>query len=327
MQPSSCTEWRPGRLVLTATVLSLVLSGCLGQGDGVDSDGTGASLPTGSTARGRLEGHVTDDELVPISGANVTIEGTGLAATTDGEGAFTVDGVPPGNQTVEAVKEGYEPARHFVDVRPGSTAQAEVRLTILPSYAPHNRTLVFDGHYDCAHEIPIWTGDCMILYQAATNQSDPYTTEKFQFRFDVNARWQSFVMELAWQGAANNQLDGMRFYLEHVTNTTTEHSVKVGRADGPQNPLRFVVQRDEAHPRADPDPKTGKAATFPVNGSLAQVRVFPHGKFYNESCSVGNATIGRCMLGVGVGVGIKFTVYATVFYNERAPTGFSAIHK
>ncbi len=45
-------------------------------------------------------------------------------------------------------------------------------LILLPSYAPHNPTHIFIGYYDCTHEIPIWTGDRMILYNAFTGQND-----------------------------------------------------------------------------------------------------------------------------------------------------------
>ncbi|MGH9896407.1 MAG: hypothetical protein ACREA0_31310, partial [bacterium] len=200
----------------------------------------------------------------------------------------------------------------------------DVALSLLPSLEPYNRTVSFEGHYDCAHEVPIWTGDCMLLYEAITNESDPYTDENFVFHFPINARWDSVVMELRWQGGANNQLDGMRLYLERPTKNETDHSIKVGRADGNENPLRFVVHRGIDHPRADIDPETNKPATFPFNGSQAQIRAFPHGKFYNELCQAGNSTLGSCFLGVGVGVDLQFTIHATVFYNGRAPEGFTA---
>lgn len=148
----------------------------------------------------------------------------------------------------------------------------------------------------------------MILYNAFTGQNDTYTDEKFLFRFGVQPRWDSFVMELVWEYGPNNQLDGMRFYLEHVTNTSTDHSVKVGRADGAENPLRFVVHRGEAGPRADVNETTKQPETFPHNGTNAQVRVFPKGKLYNEMCTVSTTATGDCYLGWGVGVDIRFTV-------------------
>lgn len=330
MKPLESAYWKKGRVGMAiAAVMMVTLAGCLGDGTGAEEPAAPDedSLPPTDAGLGvgTVEGVVLDEEALPVAAADVIVDGHGISTKTDDAGAFRFEEVPAGEQDVRVLKEGYEPVRLPVDVPAGGTVGVEVRLVILPVYAAHNQTRIFEGHYDCAHEVPIWTGDCMILYESIMNESDPYTSETMRFLFEVEPRWETFVMELVWEGSANNQLEGMRFYLEHVTDMATDHSVKVGRADGAENPLRFTVQRDEPHPRADIDEETGEPATFPLNGSTAQVRVFPHGRLYDESCMVGQIVFNACTLGVGVGVDMKFTVYATVFYNEPAPDGFTAV--
>jgi hypothetical protein len=308
-----------------AAVLMMALAGCLGHHTtaslpAANPDGTETAFDTAT-----IVGRVVDEEIVPVANASVAADGTGISAVTDIAGAFALPDLPVGNHTLVVQRDGYAELRQSVLVGAGETVTVDLRLTLLPSFAAHNLTHIFTGHFDCGHEIPIWTGDCMILYSAMTGQNDTQTSEDYLFRFPVEPRWDSFVMELSWEYAANNQLDGMRFYLEHVTNESTDHSVKVGRADGKQNPLAFVVHRGEPHPRADVNATTGKPATFPVEGARAQVRVFPKGHLYDQMCMASTTATGDCYLGVGAGVDIRFTVYATVFYNGRAPEGFSAI--
>lgn len=57
---------------------------------------------------GTITGTVTDTDGLGISGATVSVEGTELSATTDGDGGYSLAGVPTGNQTVTASKERYQ---------------------------------------------------------------------------------------------------------------------------------------------------------------------------------------------------------------------------
>lgn len=328
MNATKRNHWKEGQAPLALLAIAVMIAaGCLTGTPTIGTDeGDDPSAPAfNRPGVGHIEGRVLDEEALPVAGADVLVDGRGLSDVTSAAGHFRIADVPAGEQLIRVFKDGYEPGQATVVVPADGTARAEIVLVVLPSFEPHRATHIFEGHYDCAHEVPIWTGDCMLLYESVMNESDPYTSETYRFQFDVEPRWQTFVMELVWEGSANNQLEGMRFYLEHVTDVATDHSVKVGRADGDDNPLRFTVNRSEPHPRADTDPDTGEPATFPANGSAAQVRVFPHGRFYDESCTIGQIVFDACTLGVGAGVDIKFTVYATVFYNEPAPTGFTAV--
>lgn len=308
----------------TAAVLLLfvvpILAGCLGNGAPEET----IAPPTPEPEFGEIVGVAVDDEVRPVANATVFLVEESRNATTGADGTFRFDQVATGTKMVRAVAEGHGTAEARVEVAADAVAEAQLTLPVLPEYVARNLTSFFEGHYDCANEIPIWTGDCLILYENVTGQPDPYTTETFTFYMPIDPRWDSIVLELTYETSANNQLDGMRVYLEHVTDEQTGHSVKVGRADGNENPLRLVVNRGEPHPQADVDPATGEPATFDYGGDLAQIRVFPKGHLWEYTSQVCNSE-GRCFLGVGAGLDIKFTVYATVFYNERAPDGFTAV--
>lgn len=310
------------RLIVAALVAG-VLGGCLAP-SGPSADDATESVEPRLEGNAVLEGWVLSEDELPLPGANVTIPDLGVAASSDEAGWFELANLAPGSWTVFAELAGFEADEQVVELAQDARTRVDLRLLPLPSTGSFNRTLIFQGHYDCAHEIPIWTGDCMILYEAATNQSDPYTNETYHFRLPVEAGWESVLLELVWQGGANNQLEGMRLYLENGNGTDVGHSYKVGRADGDENPLRVLVNRTEPHPRADVYPGTQTKAFIPDEGEVAQIRVFPRGRLADEMSQFCDGD-GRCFLGWGAGIGIDFTVYATVFYHARAPAGFTAL--
>lgn len=82
----------------------------------------------GST--GTLSGSVLGaDTGRGVAGATVTITGTFLTATTDLEGAYRINGVPPGARDVTVVKEGFQPFNvTSVGVAAGEVARVDVAL-------------------------------------------------------------------------------------------------------------------------------------------------------------------------------------------------------
>lgn len=81
-------------------------------------------------AVGGLRGRVSDaDFQAAISGAIVSIEGTGLRVLTDEEGLFSVGGLPAGTYTVTVGREGYANGRVGpLAVRSGAFTEAEIDL-------------------------------------------------------------------------------------------------------------------------------------------------------------------------------------------------------
>ena len=69
---------------------------------------------------GRVRGHVTGATGRPISGAHVTVWGTGIEMVTHEDGAFTLGNLPGGTHTLEARAVGFAPARQPMDIVAGS---------------------------------------------------------------------------------------------------------------------------------------------------------------------------------------------------------------
>ncbi|MGH7752301.1 MAG: TonB-dependent receptor domain-containing protein, partial [Gemmatimonadales bacterium] len=86
-----------------------------------------ASGLTAQETTGRLDGTVTDPTGGLLGGAEVSVAGTALRATTDLNGRFTIRFVPPGVRTVEIRAPGYEQLSHEVRVWAGEVVRVEVQ--------------------------------------------------------------------------------------------------------------------------------------------------------------------------------------------------------
>lgn len=83
---------------------------------------------------GTLMGHVTSNGQ-PVYQASVSIEGTDLSMSTDGNGMFYFATAPIGTYTVRASCFGYSNAQHSVTINTNQMATQDLSLT---SYAIHN---------------------------------------------------------------------------------------------------------------------------------------------------------------------------------------------
>lgn len=88
---------------------------------------------------GSIRGKVFDETNAPLPGAAVTIDGTTIGATTDGNGSYTITGVKTGNVTVIAKFLGYVALRKAVTV--GNTA-IEVNFSLKPDNQNLNEVVV-----------------------------------------------------------------------------------------------------------------------------------------------------------------------------------------
>ncbi|HJU72298.1 MAG TPA: carboxypeptidase-like regulatory domain-containing protein [Gemmatimonadaceae bacterium] len=78
---------------------------------------------------GLLAGTVTQSDGRPISGARVSIWGTGREVSTNDAGTFALDSLPTGSQMVEVRALGFVPHREAVDLPEGTRASLTLRLT------------------------------------------------------------------------------------------------------------------------------------------------------------------------------------------------------
>jgi hypothetical protein len=261
-------------------------------------------------------GTVVDVELRPIEGASVLLEGSsGGQTSTDALGAFSFAGLPEGNATIRVEHPDYQTVSTSVPLVAGQTSRVEIRLVPVPRPTAHDETFPFQGHFDCASEVLILGADCLVLYENVTGENDPITDEANAFRLPVREGWETIYLNLTWESGAENQLEGMRLNLEHGNGSTTGHAYQVAQVDGTEQPLELMVVRGEPHPSADYYDGTEQPAMVGDDGEELQIRVFPRGKFTDEFGTVCQEPR-KCLLGVGIGLDIRFDVHAIVHYSK-----------
>jgi hypothetical protein len=121
-----------------------------------DSAGVPDSLRTPATyvVRGnaRLSGIVRrSDSNTPLDHASVTIAGSGMIASTDENGRFTLGSLPPGTRMLETRAVGFLPDRRIIDLFADTTRSLEITLPTIKSVLDTVRTTArrlyaADGH-------------------------------------------------------------------------------------------------------------------------------------------------------------------------------------
>ncbi|MFN2420344.1 MAG: TonB-dependent receptor domain-containing protein [Gemmatimonadota bacterium] len=79
---------------------------------------------------GTIQGRVADEAGAAVVGALVAVEGTDFGAVTDSRGAFTIEEVPAGPQTIRVQVLGFESGTQTVTVPAGGTARADLTLAM-----------------------------------------------------------------------------------------------------------------------------------------------------------------------------------------------------
>ncbi len=78
---------------------------------------------------GSIRGTVSDSAGNPLGSASVSVEGSGLTASTAASGEYEVRGVSPGHYTVRVRLVGFVPGQLTVTVGPGEVAKGDVTLS------------------------------------------------------------------------------------------------------------------------------------------------------------------------------------------------------
>lgn len=273
---------------------------------------------------GALRGTVVDDEQRPIAGARVLLVAMQAERITRSDGSFDFGRVGAATWTAGVTHEVYEDQNLRVEVRPDQETVVTVVLKLLPDFRPYERILHLKGKYDCAASLLIVPGDCAPSW--LLERDEGVTKEEFSFPFTYDYLWTQVLLELTWEDAGNNQLEGMRLKVSPGNDTNLYgHQTRLGGAEGAQKPVRLLLTNGEAHPTAENWTGTNTTATLDETGGKARALVQPRGRLAETTGTVCSPEDGRCLLGVGVGLDLKFDVYITVFYNKQMPEGYSAI--
>lgn len=308
----------PARLGLGVIILSL--AGCTGPGANAEFRPPTAAEPFEpaefSETTGAITGLVTDDSLVPIEGADVTIVDLGLLSQTSADGTFAFSYLPAQRLTVGVAKSGFAGQLMDVDVPQGAVAQVYVELVALPAAGAYHVTLVGAGRLNCgaAAWSPYTNGTlhngswafppCPV---SPTGQVGDTSIVNFGATAEAAVKIQTMVFETKWR--SNQVLSrtlGVYWYRQLET-AYTEPSLSVAAG---ASPLRSSVSGDVLldHVRKNL-PNDGGC---PIDGNCkfrAHVFAYAHDD----------------PIQVTLVYDQPFVHYATQFYGLPAPAQFSAI--
>ena len=131
------------------------------------ADPTSAQDPA---ATGRITGRVMRPDNQPAADAEVTVVGTRLRRRVDAQGAFAFDGVPPGEQILQAESRRYGISAGHVTVAAGATVEIELTLDA----AQHHEEVVVTASAtgqtagELAQPASVLSGSELALRQRAT---------------------------------------------------------------------------------------------------------------------------------------------------------------
>src|SRR4051794_27131418 len=123
---------------------------------------------------GSIRGTVSDSAGNPLGNASVSVEGTGLRATTASSGEYEVRDVSPGSYTVRVRLVGFVPGALQVTVGRGEVARGDVRLSrSAVQLAPIDVVIGSRARHTAAEElaVPVDVFPAEQLQQQGTNET------------------------------------------------------------------------------------------------------------------------------------------------------------
>lgn len=260
-----------------------------------------------------IRGHVFGPSLNPLAGANVTLVALREERITDPSGAFDFGTRPRGLYTLHA-----EAAAHIslnYTVAPEAGGLVSLVLEAGRPIVPYSDTVAFAGLLQCALEVAIISPSCdsAVVYvdeQYLGGHGIRLFDEAQSFLVDAGLGWQTLVVDVVFDGEAHPGLAGLRATIRG--NRDPENGGEYTQYGRWNSPDSFTIRLEPggAYPEG--------TEPVPVDSSRFEVDVYPHSHGYQQVCSPT-----ACFLGLGAAVNVEFDVYATVFYVEPAPSGWT----
>lgn len=287
----------------------LVLAGCAaggppepaGRDDGVDA------------ATGSIRGTVTDDQLVPLAGAAVSLDGT-QAVVTGEDGGFAFSFVPPGDHAVAASLEGFANASRAVSVVAAEPTYVVLGLTRLGSETPYHETQLQQGLLGCSATVEgtfLYYANCEALYIAGLHSVDRHI---LGFQVGPLADIVGFWSETVWQPS---QTFARALWILWTTSTGSQPDQNLYilypfyDSNGPSpHRQRMEIANLTAHLEDQPS-------------ELCQAD--------GDSCEIfsvnysGHDTLTVLPAGIGVQVQQRYEQYLTTFHGGELPMDFTVL--
>jgi hypothetical protein len=305
---------RGGYVPAILILVTLVFAGCVGDSGSSTSDKTETTIaprPIADDSTGSLTGIVTDDSVNPIKGAEVGLVGTELSALTDDGGRFTINTIEPGEYTLVANKLGYESVTKRVTVIASEVAEAKIALEAIAIETPYHNTVPLKG---------MWTLAVAAIVAVPNTGAVPTHGDEHRFQFDVDKDWNTTIIEVSFKfsNAGSSTTPGAWFNSVATPKGKTS-GTPTGEVFGKTSPVRA-----ELHPGQPYINPAGKpiGRDYPEGAYHHSSYAFPVGLLSDETSA---ATAPSQSRGVGTSIGQSFEVYASMFYFEAPPPGFSGL--
>lgn len=290
---------RPGWTgqLMGVLILGTALSGCVG------SDGS-ASAPGGSLqgvadaafeGGGTILGLVTDQELNPIGGALVAV-GEAVTVMTGPDGTFRATNVPPGEVRVVVQALGFQSVARHVVVEPEDTVEVSFTLEKLPVTEPYHDYFILVG-FAC---LQTYTFGIRLTYG---NFVCPEAPAGVVVQFEATKGVVTIVSAMAWEqtSALSAYVLGLDLWQGGVRTGVWTCDYCYGTAEGPSP----VVLR--------------------VDGAFEGI----NGKEAEETSVIDNIVILRGDPRFAGQVGLIYSqrvdIYTSVFYQGKAPEGYTGL--
>jgi hypothetical protein len=216
-------------LALALALAAVALAGCGGKDSGANQvrlgDGTRISLdlpeeqqPAADDIRGAVSGVVVNEGIFPVGGAQVAVRDRDLEVTTDEDGKFVFESMPPGLYTLVVRMQGYGDGLGTINVKSGQVVKSILQVQHLPVFEPYHTTLKFDVVYDPAEAILYGMPDQLVAFDL-----HPATT----------------ILEAVWSGLTAVPESDQLFYEVH-----SEVDPDIFQQGSGPNPLRVQFDAD-----------------------------------------------------------------------------------
>lgn len=216
-------------MALALAVAAVALAGCGGKASGAGEvrlgDGSRISLdlpeeqqPEPDDIRGAVSGVVVNEAVFPLPGALVSVRDRDLSATTDEDGKFVFEDMPPGLYTLVVRIAGHGDGLGTINVKSGLVTKSILQVHRLPVLDPYHTTLKFEVLYNEVDAL--WTG---VPDNLVALDMHPATV----------------VLEAVWTGLTETPVEDLLQY--EMRPESDEEALQ--RGGGP-NPLRVQFDSD-----------------------------------------------------------------------------------
>lgn len=244
-------------------------------------------VQTSAIEPGYLTGTVTDIAMVPLAGVNVTVEGTNESALTDAAGAFTFT-LLPGEYVVLAAHGDHKTGALRASVLSAQPSTLAFTLDPIPRITPRVEVAEAAGYLGCGAYV-LRSGERTLV---PCGENDPNEQPDVEFPLMTREGLETIVVEVAWEAGT----DAARSLRIDAAIRNGDELVALGAVEG-RSPLSLPIP--------------GRL----VEGDSIVVTASPAGSFLDEEAGAD----------AGFVLQQDFTAYASLFYYEAAPGGYSAL--